>query len=155
MTTHLWKPSAGVFFSDRVAPLPGQRASRRRGLLPPQRGWGLPARGQRPNDLSFCEKKGLLDFQRKKAHRQTAIFYFRRASGYTRSIHRTLPFLFRLRSCQHPHWAATAPLIAAPAAREVEQRYRNSIEQRQRKEGLRLSSDRTAVDRTWYLADAA
>ena len=119
------------------------------------KGNGFCGSATEPNDLSFCEKKGLLDFQRKKAHRHNAIYYFRRASGYSQRFHRTLPLLFCLRYCPYPHWAATAPLIAAPAAREVKQRYRNSIEQRQRKEGLRLSSDRTAVDRTWYLADAA
>ena len=83
---------------------------------------GIPPRG--PNDLSFCEKKGLLDFQRKKAHRQTAIFYFRRASGYTRSIHRPLPLPFRLKKCQYPHWAAAALL----AGGQPPWRWRKAIE---------------------------
>ena len=114
------------------------------------RNGGLRARAQRPNDLSFREKKGLLDFQRKKAHRQTAIFYFRRASGYSQCIHRPLPLPFRLPNCQHPQWAAAALLAGGQPPCEVAQGHRNRTGQRQRKGGLRESSDSTAVDRNGH-----
>ena len=84
-------------------------------------------RPRRPKGVSFCEKKSPLGTQRKFGlHRQGSNFSYRRASGYSQYIHRPLPLPFCLKKCQHPHWAATAPLIAAPAAREVAQSHRNS-----------------------------
>ena len=73
---------------------------------------------QGPNDFSFLRKRKAfwISKEKVKPHRQGAIFYSRRPSGYSQRSHRTLPLLSGLKNCQHPHWAAAAPPVGAPAA---------------------------------------